>query len=99
MSFSLVIRRQAENHIAEAFDWYEEQRAGLGNEFVLSIEATIRLIENNPLIFQARYKNIRIALAPRFPYGIFYFIDKNKIIVIAVFHLSRNPKLWKKLNA
>lgn len=98
MSFSLVIRKRAENHITEAFDWYEQQRTGLGNEFMLSVEATIHLIENSPLIFQTRHKNIRIALVPRFPYGIFYFVDGNKIIVVAVLHLSRNPRLWKKFD-
>lgn len=96
MSFSLIIRKRAENHIADAFDWYEQQRIGLGNEFLLSVESTLLLIERSPLLFQTRYKNIRVAIIPRFPYGIFYFVDENKIVVIAVFHLSRNPKLWMK---
>ncbi len=96
MNYPLVIRKRAESQIAEAFAWYELQRIDLGNEYLLSIEAVLHLIEANPLIFQTRHKNIRVALAPRFPYGVFYFIHEEKIVVIAVLHLSRNPKLWKR---
>lgn len=96
MSFSLIIRKRAEGHIAGAFDWYEQQRPQLGSEFLLSVEAALHLIGTSPHLFQTRYKNIRIALTARFPYGIFYFIEENRIVVIAVFHLSRNPKLWRK---
>lgn len=96
MSYVLIIRRRAESHIVEAHDWYEKQKTGLGAEFLLSIDAIFSLLQQSPNLFQEKYKNIRCALVPRFPYGIFYFVDGNKIIVISVFHLSRNPKMWKK---
>ncbi len=96
MSYSLIIRKRAEGQLADAHNWYEEQRTGLGEEFLLCIEASLNGITENPLLFQEKHKNIRCRITPRFPYGIFYFIDKNKIIVISVFHLSRNPKLWGK---
>lgn len=95
MSYRLIIRKRAEKHFAEIYDWYEKQRSGLGDEFLLCAEAALLMIQKNPFLFQVKYKIIRCALTPRFPYGIFYLIDENKIIVISVFHLSRNPKLWK----
>ena len=95
MAFSLIIRQKAETHLIEAFDWYEKKRSSLGSEFLLSVEATLNAIQQNPNLFSVRFKDIHCALIPRFPYGIFYFIDEDKIIVIALFHLSRNPKLWK----
>src|SRR2546422_104826 len=96
MTYRLIIRKRAENHLIEAYDWYEKQKSTLGKEFLFCVDASLMAVKNNPMLFQLRYKNIRCALIPRFPYGIFYFVDKNKIVVIAVFHLSRNPKLWKK---
>lgn len=95
MSYRLIIRKKPELQLAEAFEWYEKQRASLGLEFLQSVETTLTFIENNPLLFQIRYKNIRSALTPHFPYGIFYFVEENTIVVVAVFHLSRNPKRWK----
>jgi toxin ParE1/3/4 len=95
MRYRLIIRKRAETHISEAYNWYEQQRTGLGYEFVLSLESALRTIERNPFLFQAKYNKLRCILIPRFPYGIFYFIAENTVIVIAVFHLSRNPNLWK----
>ncbi len=96
MSYRLIIRKRAEKHLSEAYTWYENQRAGLGAEFFLCVEAKLQVITANPFLCQVRHKNIRCALVARFPYGIFYFIDGQKIVVVAVFHLSRNPRLWQK---
>jgi toxin ParE1/3/4 len=96
MSYQLKIRKRAEKNIAEAYVWYEKQRLGLGDDFLLCTDAAIMTIISNPFLFQIRHKNIHCALIPRFPYGLFYFVDNEKIIVAAVFHLSRDPKLWKK---
>lgn len=95
MSYSLLVRKKAEYHLEEAFDWYEKKRIHLGSEFFLSVEAIFNTIQENPHLFPIRHKNIRCALIPRFPYGVFYLVDENKVIVIAIFHLSRNPKLWR----
>lgn len=96
MRYILTIRKRAEKHITETYNWYEKQRTGLGSEFVLSVESVLTSISRDPFIFQTTYQNIRCALIPRFPFGIFYFVIESKIIVISVFHLSRNPKLWNK---
>ena len=39
MSLPVVLRRQARAEFDEAFDWYEEQRAGLGIEFAARVQA------------------------------------------------------------
>lgn len=97
MNNRLIIRKCAEIQIEETYNWYENTQANLGNDFLHSIEDALLKIENTPEAFQLKYKNIRAIYTKHFPYGVFYFVNKNNIIVIAVFHLSRNPKLWKKL--
>lgn len=96
MSHGVIIRRRAETQIHEAFIWYEAQRKGLGDDFLLCLESSLNRTQDNPGIFQKKYKNIRMVMISRFPYGIFYFTDNEKIVVIAVFHLSRNPRHWIK---
>lgn len=96
MAFNMLIRPRAESQLREAYDWYESKRYGLGSEFLLSVEATFSLISKEPAMFTKRYQEVRCALTARFPYGIFYFVEDDKIVVIAVFHLSRDPRLWKK---
>jgi len=42
--------------------------------------------------FQTRYNKIRLIHFHRFPYSIYYIIEKEQIIILAVFHQKRNPK-------
>ena len=92
MAYKLIVKTGAELDINQALEWYEDQRAGLANELYLEIDYTIKLIEKNPELFQIRYKNIRIAFTERFPYGIHYTIEENKIFIHAVMKTSKKPR-------
>ncbi|MDL1975564.1 MAG: type II toxin-antitoxin system RelE/ParE family toxin [Deltaproteobacteria bacterium] len=92
---NITTRPIALKEIEEAWQWYESRREGLGNDFVLCVEESLEKISRNPKLYPTVHKEIRRALIRRFPYGIFYFIEKNKIVVVGVFHGSRNPKHWK----
>jgi len=48
MSADLVIAPEAEGDIAEAYVWYERRRAGLGEEFLSSVDACIESIRRHP---------------------------------------------------
>ncbi len=99
MSYRIFVRKKAESQILEAYTWHEQKQVHLGDVFLRAIEDQFSRIEVNPFLFQLKYKNVHLAQTKKFPYGIFYLVDGDKIIVIAVFHLSRNPSLWKKLKS
>lgn len=82
--------------IEEIVLWYEEQRIGLSYDFELCLEAGIDAILRNPNAFQKKYKDIKVRYISRFPYGIHYRLNSNKIVVIGLFHTSRSPKNWSK---
>lgn len=96
MKYKLVIRSCAEQDITDAVLWYEKRVKGLGAHFIFSVDATIQSIQRNPKAYPKAYKNLRRALLRRFPYGIYYFIKNEFIIVIAVYHEKRNPEDWMK---
>ena len=48
MKWRLVVRPRAESDLREAQNWYENQRAGLGAEFLVEIDATIRVLIRDP---------------------------------------------------
>lgn len=98
MRYELILDTQAEDDIADAALWYEEQRTGLGEQFVLRFEEALDLLAENPHIFAQVYSHFRRALMKQFPYAIFYSIDVSQAIVevIGVFHGSRNPEIIKK---
>jgi toxin ParE1/3/4 len=91
----IIITPGAEADLDDAFQWYEEKSPGLGEDFIHCVDASLTSIQYNPWQYQKVYKNIRRALTHRFPYGIFYIIEESRIVVLAVLHAKRDPKLWK----
>ncbi len=96
IALTIEFHPEVEIDLADARDFYEKRRNGLGDEFLLSVEATFNYISRNPLHFPIVFSKTRHALIKRFPFAVFYLIHKGKIYVSAVVHLSRNPKLWQK---
>lgn len=92
----LIFRPEAESDLREAYTWYENQSKGLGADLILCVDAALSLIQRSPELYAQVHKNIRRVLTRRFPYGIFYIAEVDKIIVLAVFHVKRNPKHWQK---
>lgn len=96
MKYKIITRPEAENDLKEAFLWYEDKRKGLGYEFLLHIDAGVRFIQRNPVIYKSTYKDTLKYLVKRFPYKIIYLIEKNTIFILAIIHTKRNPELIKK---
>lgn len=96
MKYQLVFRKKAGDHLEEIHKWYETQKDGLGDEFFLSINAGLTSILENPLLFPVKFKNIRCAIVARFPYGIYFSIESDQIIILSVMHFKRNPKIIRK---
>ena len=73
----------------------QEQAAGLGNDFLDEIEQGLHRIRQFPLLCTIYEGEYRRYLFKRFPYGLIYRIENEKIFIIAVAHLHRNPGYWK----
>jgi plasmid stabilization system protein ParE len=96
MSREIILRPEAETELAEAFEWYEERVPGLGSEFLLAVDAVFRCIIRNPQMYPVIHKAMRRALVRRFPYQVLFVIETNRVVVLAVFHVKRNPKRWQE---
>ena len=96
MKYELLIRPEAEKDLKESFVWYEDKRIGLGFNFLLQFEAGLHFITRNPTVSSKKYKDVRMYLLKRFPFKLFYLVNKNQIIVLAVLHSKRRPSLLKK---
>lgn len=94
MAFRLKFSSRALREIGEAQEWYELQSPGLGEEFIAAIELQLKRLEQAPLLYVEVIPNVRRALLPRFPYGLFYVVRGNLIHVLAVLHDARNPRRW-----
>lgn len=95
MNYFLTVRKEAELDINAAFEYYENQRLGLGHDFLLCIEEGLSKIERNPAHYKIIYKELRRIAIRRFPYRILYLVQNNLLIVTAVFHARKNPQSWE----
>lgn len=95
MKYRVIVRPEAEEDLKEVFSWYEDNRTGLGYDFLLQVDAGINFIKRSPEIHPTEYKGTRKHLIKRFPYKIIYFIEEEKIIVLAVLHGKRSTDLLK----
>jgi len=50
MAARLVVAPEVERDVADACDWYEDRRPGLGEEFLTCVEASIEAISRSPEI-------------------------------------------------
>ena len=93
-AYALIVTLQAFNDVAQARDWYERQRPGLGADFVSKVGETFAMIESNPQFYPVLVKDARRANMKRFPYGIWFKVEEEPV-VIACLHHRRNPALIK----
>jgi toxin ParE1/3/4 len=102
VSRAIRFEDEAEQEYRAAARWYDDQRAGLGTEFLDTVDATLAHIVRFPRagVFVPRVPaELRVRRAPvkRFPYHIVYINleTETTIRVLAVAHDRRKPGYWK----
>ena len=86
----------AEIEFFEAALWYSNQMENLDEEFVDAVDRGIERIQSNPRQFPIIFDNFRKLVIKKFPFVIIYTEEDQEILVLAVFHTSKNPKTWNK---
>jgi len=91
MAYKLEIRPLATMEILEAFDWYEQQREGLGIEFLKELEIFYTTLLRNPNSYGYYDKSVRQGKIDRFPYVVVFEIFDEVIAVYSVFMTRQDP--------
>ena len=94
MGLPVVYRRKVGRDLAGGYAWYNGQRDGLGEEFLAAVGAAFDTIERFPDIFAGVHGEVRRAIVSRFPYAVFYRVETKRVVVLAVIHAARDPKVW-----
>ncbi len=90
----ILIRPAAAADIDEAFLWYERQQAGLGDEFLTAVQSALENIAAHPTRYPVVHRETRRVLVQRFPYGIFYRVY-GEVVVVVCMHGRRDPGRWR----
>ena len=96
MGAELIITPEAFDDLAEAMDWYDEQRPGLGEDFLSSVHASIASTMRMPTMHEKVRFEYRRALVRRFPYAIYYECDDQRFTIYGVVHTARDSEAWRR---
>jgi plasmid stabilization system protein ParE len=93
----VIVRPAAARDIEQTYQWYESRRPGLGEEFLQALNATRDRVIEHPEAFPGLHRATRRALIRRrFPYGLFYRVYGDTIVIVACMHARRNPRRWQR---
>lgn len=96
MALNYKLTAEARQELDEALTWYRQRQAGLEARFFEEFRELIARIRDNPHQFPEAYKQSRKAVFPKtFPYTIYFHIQEDVAVILAVFHGSRKAKEWK----
>ena len=87
----LQYTERARQDVELAFGWYEEERRGLGFEFLDCLESGIIHISHNPETYPFCHPPFRRFLIRRFPFSVYSTIEREALIVHSVFDNRQDP--------
>ncbi len=93
--FQIILKPGAEEDLDDIFEWYENEKEGLGFEFLDFLDEAIKKLKSNPQYYFNVSPVARRIPTRRFPYNVYYTIENENVFVHAIMHQFRNPKEWK----
>ena len=83
MTLPVVWLPEADADLKEALAWYESIHPDLGVRFALAVDAAVEVIAES-LAFQIVHSEIRRVGVRRFPYGLSFKVESNRIVSLPV---------------
>jgi plasmid stabilization system protein ParE len=94
---NVVFHPLAEQELIDAVTYYEEQRPGLGIDYLEEVEDAVDFLTQYPEAGPKVQGFVRRLILPRFSYSLLYVVLGNgRIRILAVAHHKRRPKYWYK---
>ena len=88
----IVVLPEAADEFDDAADYYDEQKAGLGQRYRDEVDRHIRWIAMHPDLPRIRTGGYRRVNLKVFPYYVAYVLHQQAIWVLAIAHGRRKPE-------
>ena len=93
MNYRFLVSARSE--FKDAVDYYNQRQEGLGIEFAQEVDVVVGRILADPTSYEKFSENIYSLRTKRFPYAVFYALDDETVVILAVMHLRRKQGYWK----
>ena len=93
MTFRVIFEAEAETELNEAIAWYDSQTDRVGQRFSREVRATLSEAAKDPQRFPFAGPTTQKVKMLDWPYSIYFTLLEGsaQLIVVSVFHGSRNP--------
>jgi len=92
------LTERAIRDLASARDWYDQRALQLGDRFLDEAMLAIRVACERPQSFPEVRRAVRGVRCKRFPYRVYFTVQNERMVVLAVYHTARDPARWDDLN-
>lgn len=86
---------EAAEEIEEAAAWYGRRSEIARTAFLREIDHAVEAILEAPARWPSHTNATRRFVCATFPYAVFYFVEGETVIVVAVAHERRRPGYWR----
>jgi plasmid stabilization system protein ParE len=86
MLFNVNFSDESLLDIRETREYYSQVSLIILKKFDDELTKSIELLKVNPNHFQKRYRNIKIVFTKKFPFGIHYIFENNRIYIQRILH-------------
>ena len=84
----------ADEEFREAARYYESEAAGVGLSFIAAVHKAVAEVVEFPLATQAVRAGIRKKVLRHFAYNLFYAVEADVVVIVAVAHHRKRPSYW-----
>ncbi len=95
MAYTLVVNEEAQDDALEAYLYYEDRLAGLGERFLKELTLRYQLITENPqhysYLHEDKEKTLRRVKIKHFPFLVVYDFTETEVIVYTVHNCYKKP--------
>lgn len=91
---------EAQAELFAVVDYYDEREFGVGARFEVAVREAIDAAVDSPESWAVwpgweRQPTVRSKGVNGFPYRVVYFVDGEKLSIVAVAHAKRRPGYWR----
>lgn len=97
MNYTLRLRPELVEDAQAAFGWYESVATGLGHELLRAYFVAVAAAHRQPLSYQKVYRDFRRVLLGRFPYVLYFRVERQTVVVFLLIHGARDPAAIRRV--
>jgi len=94
--YKIELSDEAEEDFNNSYNFYAKESQKVADNFLKQVDSCFVQISKNPEGNTYAFGEIRKLVMKKFPFIIYYKVKETIIKVIAIFHSSRNPEIWKE---